>query len=830
MHTIILIDADLADIDGLLGQREPGARVLRVSRRDDAHALLAASLAERPAAVHLVAHGEPGLVRLGARPLDAVSILDRSWPDAAGTEILIHACDVGAGAVGRRFLGRLAHATGAAVAAASHPIGHAGLGASWVLDVTSGPVRAAAPFGGAPDWRHRLAHQGTATAGNDTLIGDNAGNSIDGLGGNDSITGGIGADSLIGGAGNDTLIGGGNPGSLLPDTLNGGLGADSLVGGAGFTVATYENATAGLTLDLKTPGNSTGEAAGDVFVNIQRWIGSEQADVLIGNDTGVWFWGHGGDDLEYGGAGNDTLESGAGNDIVHGGGGDDLMFGRIDNDQLFGEAGNDTIGGGAGNDLVNGGEGDNVMFGDWGVDTLIGGSGNDRFYAGEVQSGGYSETQSDSIAGGGGNDVYLIANQLEAGRVRFDGGAGTDTLSINSDSVTNAEGKVSTGTPPIDLSAMTLTSVETLALSGSQHHTVTMTAAQANGFTSITGAGTGDSFAVVGATLSGAVGTGAGNQLTAGQVQAETVNGVTLVHIGLDAAAGADVTLRLAGGFAASDIHVAGATVTLGQGTGPGGGTGGGAVGGQSLNGTAARDYLIGGTGNDTISGNAGNDYMEGGAGSDSFLFKAGDGWDHIADFQSGTGGDVVNLQGWAALSDVTTALATATQDGADTVFNFSASDGVRLAGVSKASLTTANFLFGDGGTGGIGTGPGATTGVGLTVTGTSARDHLNGTGGDDTLIGGAGNDYLLGGGGNDVFQQGGGDGWDCIGDFSAGSGGDVIDLRTVVGYGSFAVVMSHATQDGLDTTLDFGAASSLRLIGVDRSGLTTGNFLLAGS
>ncbi|MCG5238221.1 DUF4347 domain-containing protein [Azospirillum doebereinerae] len=859
MHTVILVDADLKDIDVLLGRQSAGSRVVRVTERDDSHALLAEALAEGPAAVHLVAHGAPGVVRLGASPLDAGSVLDRIWPNASGTEIRIHACDVGAGESGRRFLDRLAAATGARVAAASHPVGYADLGGSWILDVTAGPMTtglatAGLPFAGAEDWPHRLAYRGTASAGNDTLTGDNAGNTIDGLGGNDSIVGGTGTDSLVGGAGNDTLIGGGNPGGLLGDTLNGGLGADSLVGGSGFNVVTYENATAGLTLDLKTPGNSTGEAAGDRFVNIQRWIGSEQADVLIGNDSGVWFWGHGGDDLEYGGAGNDTLESGVGNDTVHGGGGNDLMFGRVDNDQLFGEAGNDTIGGGAGDDLVNGGEGDNVLFGDWGADTMIGGSGNDSFYAGEVQSGGFSETQSDSISGGGGNDAYFIANQTEAGTVRFDGGAGTDTLSINSDSVTDAEGKVSPGTPQIDISRMTLTSVETLALSGSRHHTVTMTAAQANGFTGITGATTGDAFAIAGANLSGSVGSGTGAQLLAGQVQAETVNGVTLVHIGMDQAAGADVTLRLAGGFTASDIHVAGTTVTLGQGGGSGGGstgggstgggsTGGGSTPGQTLTGTAARDYLIGGAGNDVIASNGGNDYMEGGAGSDSFLFKGGDGWDYVGDFQAGSGGDVLNLQGWSGLSDLGKALATATQEGADTVFNFSATDGVRLAGVSKASLTTANFVFGSGSGAGGGTGSepgtgsgsgggtgGGSSGAGQVLAGTSGRDYLSGGSGNDTITGGAGNDYMDGGAGVDVFAQGAADGWDCIGDFKAGTGGDVLDLHTIGGYSSFAVVMSHATQDGLDTTLDFGAASSMRLIGVDHTTLTAANFLFASS
>ncbi|KAA0570524.1 DUF4347 domain-containing protein [Azospirillum sp. Sh1] len=850
MHGIILADAGLSDIDTLIGPHAPDMTVVRVTADEDAVALLVEALETASAtganAVHLIAHGAPGVVKLGATPLDTSALFDRRWPDASGCEILIHACDVGAGGNGRRFVERLAAVTGARVAAASHPVGHADQGGSWDLDVVTGPILAARPFAGAEAWPHTLAYSGTATSGNDTLIGDNGGNTINGLAGNDSIVGGTGNDSLIGGIGNDTLVGGGNSGQSAGDTLNGGLGGDHYVGGNGFTIVTYENATTGITLDLTNGANNTGEAAGDTFVDIQRWVGSEYADSLTAGDSAVWFWGHGGNDVEYGGAGNDTLEAGDGNDTIFGGGGTDLMYGRADNDELHGGIGNDTMAGGGGADLLYGDAGNDLMKGDWERDTIHGGDGDDTILAGIVSSGSYAQTQADTLYGEGGNDRYIVVSQYDAGTVSFDGGTGTDTLELRSDNLTSYNGYdleyyTDVASPKIDISGMTLTSVETLALTGSKRHTVMMTAAQANGFTSITGAVTGDAFAIAGASLSGSVGSGTGSALQAGQVQAETVNGVTLVHVGLDQTAGSDMTLRIAGSFAASDISLSGNTITLGQagsggstgGGDTGGGTGGGTGGtaGLTLTGTDARDYLAGGSGNDTIISNAGNDYMVGGAGSDTFVFKPGDGWDYIGDFQAGSGGDVLNVAGWSGLKDFASVMAVTVQDGANTVVRFDNGNSAILANVTRSSLTAANFSFATvGGSTGGGTG-GSTGGTpGQTITGTSAGEFLAGGSGNDTITGNGGNDYMVGGAGRDTFVQNPGDGWDCIGDFQAGTGGDVIDLRSISGFSSLNDVLTHSAQSGADMSIELGTFNSIKLMGVDRNSLTAENFLFASS
>ena len=579
MRDVLIADASLADLDRLLDRCRPDLRVVRVGADEDGGKALADALAGRPAAIHLLAHGEPGAVRLGARPLDVAALEGageeaaeadrRSWPQAPDTEILIHACDVGAD--GGRFAAALARATGARVAAASHPVGHPSLGASWDLDVTTGPVSAALPFSGTGDWVHQLAYSGTPSAGNDTLVGDNGGNVINGLAGNDSIVGGTGNDSLIGGLGDDTLVGGGNSGVAAGDTMNGGLGADHYVGGSGFNIVTYEDATTGITLDLGNGANNTGEAAGDTFENIQRWIGSEYADSMTAGDTAVWFWGHGGDDIEHGGAGNDTLEAGDGNDSVFGGGGNDLIYGRADNDELHGQDGNDTVAGGGGADLIHGDAGNDLLKGDWERDTIHGGDGDDTILAGIVTAGSYAQTQADTIFGEAGNDRYIVVSQYDAGTVSFDGGTGTDTLEVRSDNLTSYNGYdleyyTAVASPTIDLTGMTLASVERLELTGSQDHTVTLTGAQAAGFEAIVGSAATDTLRIAGSA----------------DLSAVALSGIETIAV-----IGSGATLRLA----ASQLV------------------------GLALTGTAGSDDLTVGAGT-TVTGNGGDDIIRIAAGT----------------------------------------------------------------------------------------------------------------------------------------------------------------------------------------------------------------------
>ena len=120
-----------------------------------------------------------------------------------------------------------------------------------------------------------------ALAGNDTLFGTQANDSLLGGSGNDSLSGNDGNDYLLGGSGNDTLIG-----SSGDDTLVGGTGNDTLTGGNGN--------------DLLIGG------LGDDTLN-----GGEGGDILIG---GL------GNDLPGGAGGSDryVLSAGQGTDFIEG--------------------------------------------------------------------------------------------------------------------------------------------------------------------------------------------------------------------------------------------------------------------------------------------------------------------------------------------------------------------------------------------------------------------------------------------------------------------------------------------------------------------------------
>ena len=112
----------------------------------------------------------------------------------------------------------------------------------------------------------------------------------------------VNIENLSGSNFDDTLIGDANN-----NFLNGRGGADSLDGGAGFDTADYFLSTIGLTVDLGTPGNNTGEAIGDSYTSIENLRGSAFADTLRGNS---------GNNLLDGQAGADVLDGGAGFDYA----------------------------------------------------------------------------------------------------------------------------------------------------------------------------------------------------------------------------------------------------------------------------------------------------------------------------------------------------------------------------------------------------------------------------------------------------------------------------------------------------------------------------------
>ena len=236
---------------------------------------------------------------------------------------------------------------------------------------------------------------GTGNTLNNKLTGNAANNSLSGGAGNDTLNGGGGVDTLNGGAGDDvyvvdtttdvivdsagtdtvqssvtftlgslsmienlTLTGTAainGTGNALDNVIGANAGNNTLNGGSGNDTASYQTATAGVTVRLtSTAAQDTVGSGTDILLNIENLAGSNFADTLTGN------------------AADNILAGNAGNDILQGGGGDDQLFGGAGNDILADSAGFDILNGGAGDDtyVVTGSGGSIEIADSEGVDTL----------------------------------------------------------------------------------------------------------------------------------------------------------------------------------------------------------------------------------------------------------------------------------------------------------------------------------------------------------------------------------------------------------------------------------------------------------------------------
>lgn len=112
-----------------------------------------------------------------------------------------------------------------------------------------------------------------------------------------------------------------------------------------------------------------------------EYLGTANADLIIGNNLGNYIDGADGNDVIFGGSGDDNITGGNGNDIIIGGAGNDGIFGGDGDDILTGGAGNDFVSGGKstlGNETVDGNifiaTSDDILLGDTGNDTFVIGS------------------------------------------------------------------------------------------------------------------------------------------------------------------------------------------------------------------------------------------------------------------------------------------------------------------------------------------------------------------------------------------------------------------------------------------------------------------------
>ena len=158
-------------------------------------------------------------------------------------------------------------------------------------------------------------------------------------------------------------------------------------------------------------------------LEVERSVGGDGADALVGAEGLAMLFGRGGDDslllrvagYAWGGVGEDQLVGSSGRDWLYGGYDNDVIKGGAGDDQLFGGGGADHVSGGSGNEVIYGDSnrqpgGNDVLSGNAGDDRLYGGWGNDILRGGEgadYLDGGLGEDAADYGAATSGVRVQL---------------------------------------------------------------------------------------------------------------------------------------------------------------------------------------------------------------------------------------------------------------------------------------------------------------------------------------------------------------------------------------------------------------------------------------
>ncbi|PYF07451.1 hemolysin type calcium-binding protein [Rhodobacter viridis] len=480
------------------------------------------------------------------------------------------------------------------------------------------------------------------------------------------MTGGAGHDSLVGGTMNDTLRGGAGNDTLESGAgravIDGGAGTDlwradlsAISAGLRFSASASQ-----------TAAQATGSGCDVRNIEQVSLTGGAGADLVdttsqSGND---WFAGNAGNDTVSLGLGQDGFDGGVGVDLlildysasteaiqsrytsngwnrygeqgdahytdyinverfnVSGGAGADTLIGAGAADTLSGGAGNDWLNGAAGADRINGGEGVDTWQANYaGVTVAIGltlnaagaatvtGAGTvlTGIEAVSLTTGQNADTI--NLSAGSGNDAVATNegnDTVNLGRgwsEWADGGAGTDSLTLNASLATSGlrTDYVSNGAYHIYATDgsydATFNNFETYSITGSARNDRIYTfggndristgtgndilnggdgndtllggaGADLFQFTNLYGCGvdtiadgaSGDRMRLYGVTLS-AISDGAGTTLGAGQVAVSSAGGVTTLAIGLDGTAGADLTIWLTGSFTAASFSLSGSDI-----------------------------------------------------------------------------------------------------------------------------------------------------------------------------------------------------------------------------------------------------------------------------
>ena len=606
----------------------------------------------------------------------------------------------------------------------------------------------------------------TTGAGDDTIIGNAANNTLAGFDGDDRLEGGAGNDELSDGRGDDTLEGG--PGD---DVLNNDAGNDTLRGGPGNDVlwaggsrAALEGVSDNDILDGGA-GNDTVTYSGLGF-NEGIFAGVE-ASLVTGQATVTGFDTVDDPDRQQPLTSTDRLIN---IENLVGGEDDDTLTGNREANRLDGGRGNDTIDGGNGNDQITGGAGN---------DTLTGGDGDDVFRFNAVE---YLDTELIAFSVGGADETVFtpigpgsdqITDFGAGDRLEFTGGLFADLNAVRAAATETEDGNLE----------IAISETETLTLQGASLDALTAD------------------------TVSTRNAEGRDNTTS---TPADLTGGVSTGFEGREALLGSGDNDVLDGGM--------GGDVLLGRG------------GDDRLSGGDGNDRLEGGAGNDTLEGGAGSDLFrfDPGAGSDRITdFDASEG-DRLQ-FNDGLFANLGAVQASANETDdgnltirlsatETLTLENTSPDAltADTVTTLDAN------GADTTAATVQEYVFYNA--------AGERTGVqnsGTAEADTLAPsdendlngdDLLRGLGGDDVLNGGAGDDRLTGGDGDDVFRFTPREGSDRITDF--GNGTDRLEFTESL-FANLEAVQASAAEVGDDLLIGLSATETLTLAGASLDDLS---------